>query len=98
MATRRRQRSRAVEAELKDRGTVKIAPADVLDRLAARAAWSRDDRKNPKHQKAPDRLKDDQADAGGRSHDFAAAIRIGPAPGDFTGVVGFGFDERHLGC
>ena len=32
----------------------------------------------------------------GDNADFSAAIRIGPALGDFTGVVGFDFDERHL--
>ena len=34
----------------------------------------------------------------GDDADFAAAIRIGPALGDFAGVVGFDVDERHLGA
>ena len=32
----------------------------------------------------------------GDDADFAAAIRIGPAPGDFTGVVGFGCDDEGI--
>ena len=32
----------------------------------------------------------------GDDADFTAAIRIGPALGDFTGVVGFGFDAQKM--